>query len=200
MSETLAEGPGGEKSHPPVGPIFRRIGFEAAPLLLFFIGYKYYDFMTATAIFIAAVVAVTGLSWFLDGRFPVLPAFSCAIALATGGLTLVLEDETFIMVRPTIINGLYGLVILMSVLVGRPLLAYVMKGALELDDAGWRGLSWMLALYLLFLAGLNEAIWRTQSTELWVDFKVFALIPLNILFVLILWPYAKRHLRSEDQA
>ena len=200
MTETRADGQDDKNRQPPLGPIFRRIGFEAAPLLLFFIGYKYSDFMMATAIFIAAVVGVTGLSWFVDGRFPVLPAFSCAIALATGGLTLVLEDETFIMARPTIINGLYGLVILVSVLMGRPLMALVMKGALDLDDAGWRGLSWMLALYLLFLAGLNEIIWRTQSTALWVDFKVFALIPLNILFVLILWPYAKRHLRRGDEA
>lgn len=168
-----------------------------APLLVFFGTYKATNFMIATLAFMVAVVGVTAVSYALERRLPILPAFATCVALATGAMTLIAEEQIFIKMRPTILNGVYGTAVVCSMFAGRNLLRKVMEGPLKLTDDGWRGLGWRVGLFLLCLAVANEIVWRSFSTDVWVNFKVFGIVPLDALFGLSLWPYVKRHWESD---
>lgn len=180
-------------SGPEVAPVAKRLAIEMAPLLVFFGTYELSGFMTATAAFMVAVLLVTGVSYALERRLPVVPAVATVAALVTGALTLGLEEQFFVKIRPTVLNGLYGSFVLGSMLTGHNLLERVLGGSLRLTDEGWRGLAWRVGLFLLCLAACNELVWRSFSTDVWVSFKVFAIVPLDALFALALWPYVKCH-------
>lgn len=173
--------------------ILRRLFAEFGPLLVFFAAFKAFDFMVATAVFLAAVAAVTISSWVAQRRLPILPVFGLLVTSIAGALTLALDSEFFMKLRPTVVNGLYGAACLLSLVIGRPALKTVLGGPLDMDSGGWRGLTLMTGLYLTCLAALNELVWRTQPTTTWVDFKVFGIIPLDMIFALAMWPYIRRH-------
>jgi intracellular septation protein len=122
-----------------------------------------------------------------------MPLVTLAVVGIFGGLTLWLQDETFIKMKPTIILGLFAAVLGGGLGIGRPPLRFLMGSALELDDAGWHKLTLRFALFFAATAALNEIVWRTQSTDLWVDFKVFGILGLNVLFMLTQIPLIKRH-------
>lgn len=191
---------GGSDKGPAPKAILGRLMLEFGPLLAFFAGYKAFGFMPATSIFMAAIVFSMGFSWLRRRRLPVLPAFTAAVALAMGGLTLAFHEELFVKLRPTVINGIYALGLMGSMLLHKPLLRQVFQGTLRLTDKGWRGLTWRAAIFLLLLAATNELVWRTQPTDVWVNFKVFGIIPLDVLFALSQWRYVKRHWRAEPAA
>lgn len=196
MRSTAGENEVGDR--PSARPIIIRILYELGPLLTFFASYKLFGFMAATAVFLAALTASTLISWYAHGRIPLLPALGTVVALIAGGLTLGLEAEQFIKMRLTILNGLYALSLLFSLRLNRSLLERVLQGPLRLTESGWRGLTWRAGVFLIFLAAANEIVWRTQSTDFWVNFKVFCVIPLDVLFVLSQWPYIKRHWLSAE--
>jgi intracellular septation protein len=129
----------------------------------------------------------------LTRHLPVMPLVSGVVVLAFGGLTLWLQDETFIKMKPTIINGLFGIVLLGGLAVGRPLITYVLDAVFDLTDEGWRKLTFRWGLFFLFLAVLNEIVWRNVSTDHWVSFKVFGTMPLTFLFAAAQVPLLMRH-------
>jgi intracellular septation protein len=149
--------------------------------------------MQATAVLIVATTILTGLGYALTRKIQPMPIVTLVVVGIFGGLTLWLQDETFIKMKPTIILSLFAAVLIGGLLMGRPLLKSLMGSALELDDAGWRKLTARFALFFLATALLNEFIWRTQSTDLWVDFKVFGILGLNVLFILSQIPLIRRH-------
>jgi intracellular septation protein len=163
------------------------------PLLAFFITFKVGGLMQATAVLIVVTTVLTGFGYFLTRKIQPMPIVTLVIVGVFGGLTIWLQDETFIKMKPTIILGLFAAVLIGGLAIGRPPLKFLMGSALELDDAGWRKLTLRFALFFVVTAALNEFIWRTQSTDLWVNFKVFGILALNVLFMLTQIPLIKRH-------
>ena len=122
-----------------------------------------------------------------------MPLVSGIVVLVFGGLTLSLQDEVFIKLKPTIVNALFGLVLLGGLYFRKPLLAIVLDSMFTLTDEGWRKLTLRWALFFFVLAGLNEIVWRTQTTDFWVSFKVFGIMPLTIVFALAQTPLLMRY-------
>jgi intracellular septation protein len=133
-------------------------------------------------------------------KLPIMPLVSGAVVVVFGGLTLWLDDELFIKLKPTIVNTLFGLVLLAGLFFGKPLLAVVLDSVFELTEEGWRKLTFRWAMFFLVLAALNEIVWRTQTTDVWVSFKVFGIMPLTVAFALAQTPLLMRHEVKPDRA
>src|ERR1700749_216448 len=161
---------------------FVKLGLDIGPLLLFFVANSRFGIFAGTAVFMVAVVTALGISYAMTRHWPVMPVVSAIIVLVFGGLTLVLHDETFIKVKPTIIYALFGGALLIGYFFDKPLLEIVFDSVFHITDEGWRKLTLRWAAFFLFLAVLNEVIWRTQSTDFWVNAKVFGFMPLTFLF------------------
>jgi intracellular septation protein len=128
---------------------------------------------------------------------PLLPLITAIVVGVFGGLTLWLEDETFIKMKPTIVNALIAGVLIGGLAFGKPLLKHVLGAAWHMNEVGWRVLTGRFAAFFVLLACLNELVWRTQSTDFWVNFKVFGLIGLTFLFVLAQIPLINRYRQAD---
>jgi len=186
------------KHHNPV----LNLALEVGPLVIFFMANAYSDrfgvpherrIFAATAVFIVATVVALAVHYVLVRKLPIMPLVSGAVVIVFGGLTLWLEDELFIKLKPTIVNTLFGLVLLAGLYFGKPLLAVVLDSVFELTDEGWRKLTFRWAMFFFVLAVLNEIVWRTQTTDTWVSFKVFGIMPLTVAFALAQTPLLMRH-------
>ena len=171
---------------------FVKLALDIGPLLLFFVANSRLGIFAGTAVFMVAVVAALGVSYAMTRRWPIMPVVSAIIVLVFGGLTLVLHDETFIKVKPTIIYGLFAFVLGGGLLFGRSFIAVLFDQMFNLTPQGWRILTLRWALFFLAMAILNEVIWRTQSTDFWVGFKAFGVIPLTMIFAIAQMPLIKR--------
>ena len=159
-----------------------KLALDIGPLILFFAANARFGIYAATAAFMVAVVVALGVSYVLTRHLPVMPMVTAFIVLVFGGLTLVLHDELFIKVKPTIIYVLFGSVLLGGLAFRKPLLGMVFDSVFNLTEEGWRKLTVRWALFFLVLAVLNEIVWRTQTTDFWVSFKLFGVVPLTLLF------------------
>ena len=147
----------------------------------------------ATAVFMVAIVIAFVVSYVLTRHLPVMPLVTAIIVLVFGSLTLVLHDELFIKLKPTIIYLLFGAVLLGGLAFGKPLLGMVFDSVFHLTDEGWRKLTLRWALFFFALALLNEIVWRTQTTDVWVSFKVFGVVPLTFLFGALQYPLLSKY-------
>jgi len=155
----------------------------------------------ATAAFMVAISISLAVSLALTKRLPIMPLVSGVVVLVFGALTLWLHDELFIKLKPTIVNCLFGAVLLGGLAFGKSLLGYVFDSAFKLTDEGWRILTWRWGLFFFFLAVLNEVVWRMFSTDFWVSFKVFGVMPITLVFTLAQLPLIQKHaLESEKDA
>lgn len=179
---------------------FARLAIEAGPLAVFFIANYLRGIMTGTAVFMAATAASLAVSYRLERRLPVMPVVGCFFVLLFGGLTLALDDALFIKLKPTVVNLLFAAVLFAGLALRRPLLKLLMGSVLSLTDEGWRRLTWRWAIFFVVLAALNELVWHNVSTDTWVSFKVFGLMPLSILFGLAQLPLILRHQHPADAA
>jgi intracellular septation protein len=173
-------------------PLFK-LATELGPLLVFFAANARYHLFVATAAFMVAIVAAMAASYVVTRHVPLMALVTGVVVLVFGTLTLVLHDETFIKVKPTIIYGLFALVLGGGLLFGRSFIAILFDQVFNLTPQGWRILTLRWALFFLGMAILNEIIWRTQSTDFWVGFKAFGVIPLTMTFAIIQMPLVKRH-------
>ena len=154
----------------------------------------------ATALFGVATLISLTVSYALTRRLPVMPLVTGIVVLVFGGLTLLLKDETFIKMKPTIVNALFGFILLGGLLFGKALLGYVLDSVFQLTDAGWRKLTFRWGLFFLALAILNELVWRIAAArmepqaanDLWVSFKVFGVMPLTLIFTFTQLPLLMR--------
>ena len=152
----------------------------------------------ATAVFMVAVVAALAISYALMRRLPVMPLVTAVIVLVFGSLTLFLHDELFIKLKPTIIYVLFGGVLMGGLAFGTPLLGLVFDSVFHLTEDGWRKLTLRWALFFFALAILNEIVWRTQSTDTWVSFKVFGVVPLTFVFAALQYPLLTKYAAPEE--
>lgn len=162
-----------------------KLGLELGPLMIFFVVNARADIFTATAWFMGAMVVSIGASWFIFKRVAVMPLVTGIVVLVFGGLTLYLQDDTFIKMKPTIVNGLFAGVLLGGMLFGQSLLKYVFGEVYKLTEKGWWILTLRWGLFFVVLAVLNEVIWRNFTTDQWVTFKVWGIMPLTIVFSML---------------
>lgn len=181
-----------------MNPQIRRLALDLGPLLIFFAAFKIWGFFPATAIFMAAMLAALGISYTIERKLSPMPLFTAAMVMIFGGLTLYLQNETFLKVKVTVLYGFFGIVLIGGMAFNRLFIKYVFAQAFELTDAGWKKLTWRWGLFFLALAGLNEAVWRNTTTATWVSFKVWAIIPLIFLFALSQTPLVMKHQRDSD--
>jgi len=173
-------------------PLFK-LATELGPLMVFFIvNFKFHLFV-ATGSFMVAIVVAMIASYVVTRHVPLMALVTGAVVLVFGTLTLVLHDETFIKVKPTIIYALFAAVLGGGLLFGRSFIAIMFDQMFNLTPQGWRILTLRWALFFLAMAMLNEIIWRSQSTDSWVAFKVFGVIPLTMAFAVTQMPLIKRH-------
>ena len=155
---------------------------EIGPLVVFFIANSRYDIFVATGAFMAATAVSLIASRLIFKRVPAMPLVTGIFVFIMGGLTLYLHDELFIKLKPTITNVLFASILLGGLAYGHSLLKYLFSDVFQLLDEGWRKLTLRWALFFLFLAVLNEIVWRFFSTDFWVAFKVFGVFPLTLIF------------------
>jgi intracellular septation protein len=173
-------------------PLFK-LATELGPLIVFFVANAKFHLFVATGAFMIAIVAAVIVSYIVTRHVPIMALVTAAIVLVFGTLTLVLHDETFIKLKPTIIYGMFALILGGGLLFGRSFIAIVFDQMFNLTPRGWRFLTLRWALFFLAMAVLNEVIWRTQSTDFWVAYKVFGVVPLTMGFAVIQMPLIKRY-------
>ncbi len=157
---------------------------EFGPLLVFFVTNSRFGIYTGTGAFMVATVISLIASWTLLGRIAVMPLITSVFVLVFGGLTLWLQDDHFIKIKPTIVNGLFAAILIGGLATGRLFLKIVFGEVMRLSEDGWRILTLRWALFFVFLAVLNEVMWRFFSTDTWVAFKVFGIMPITFVFAL----------------
>nr|WP_319514673.1 septation protein A [uncultured Cohaesibacter sp.] len=153
----------------------------------------------ATACFMVATVISLVISRIKLGKLPVMPMVTGVVVFIFGGLTLYLQDDTFIKMKPTIVNVLFGSVLLGGLLFGKSLLGYVFDSVFELNAEGWRILTIRWGIFFFVLAFLNEIVWRNFSTDVWVDFKVFGVMPLTMVFGAFQMPLLNRYAPGKEE-
>lgn len=172
---------------------FVKLALDIGPLVLFFVVNAKVGIFAATAAFMAAVIIALVVSYVMIRRFPVMTVVSAIIVLVFGGLTIYLHDDSFIKIKPTLIYLLFGVVLAGGLIMKKPLLSVVFDSVFHLTDEGWRILTIRWSAFFFVMAILNEIVWRTQTTDFWVSFKLFGFVPLTFVFALAQLPLMKKH-------
>ena len=173
-------------------PLFK-LATELGPLLVFFVANAKGNLFIATGAFMVAVTVAMIASYVVTKHVPMMAIVTAVVVIVFGTLTLVLHDETFIKMKPTIVYALFASILGGGLLFGRSFIAIMFDQMFNLTVEGWRALTLRWALWFAAMALLNEIIWRTQSTEFWVAFKVFGMVPLTMIFALTQMPLVKRY-------
>jgi len=192
-----------------------KLALELGPLLVFFFANTRGEWLietwpvlgtlggpifVATGLFMVATAVALVVSWLLTRTLPIMPLVSGVVVFIFGALTLYLHDEVFIKMKPTIVNSLFGAVLLGGLFFGKSLLGYVFDSAFRLDAEGWRKLTLRWGIFFFVLAAMNEVVWRNFSTDFWVAFKVWATLPITVLFTFSQMPLIMRHSVEEKPA
>lgn len=193
---------------------FLKFALELGPLLVFFFANSKGEQLAeqfpilasfggpifiATGLFMIAMVISLAVSLLLTRTVPMMPLVTLAVVLVFGGLTLYLQDDTFIKMKPTIVNMLFATVLLIGLYFGKSFLAYVFESAFKITDEGWRILTLRWGLFFIFLAVLNEVVWRNFSTDFWVSFKVWGTMPITMIFAMFQMTIVTRYALPEEE-
>ncbi len=176
-----------------------KFALEIGPLLIFFIANARAGIFAGTAVFMVAIVIALAVSYALTRHLPVMALVSAVVVLVFGGLTLFLHDELFIKLKPTIIYVLFAAVLIGGLIFRKPLLAVVFGQVFNLTQEGWRKLTVRWIIFFFVLAAINEIVWRTQTTDFWVSFKVFGVVPLTFLFAALQYPLLVKYDAGEKK-
>ena len=213
MNEPILERDPSDPKKKEINPLLK-FALELGPLLVFFFANARGEWLAerfpaltelggpifiATGLFMAATAIALSVSWVLTRTLPMMPLVSGVIVFVFGGLTLWLQDATFIKMKPTIVNSLFAAVLLGGLAFGKSLLGYVFDSAFRLDAEGWRKLTFRWGLFFVFLAVLNEVVWRNFSEDTWVAFKVWGTMPITVAFTLAQMPLIMRHSVDETK-
>ncbi len=166
---------------------------ELGPVIIFFVVNSKYDIFAATIVLMVSVVTTLGISWAITRHLPAMPLVTAALVLVFGTLTVILHDENFIKLKVTILYSMLGGALIGALYFGKLLLPIVFDMAIHMDDAGWRKLTWRWGLFFFLLAGLNEIFRRVLTTDQWMYFKTFGILPLTVVFAIAQTPLILRH-------
>jgi intracellular septation protein len=199
---------------------FFKLALEMGPLVLFFVANsrpqlflpllapflptaivegEHVGIFVATAVFMVAAITALVVSYALTRHLPVMAMVTAVIVLVFGGLTLYLQNETFIKMKPTVIYLLFVAVLFGGLMFNKPFLAIVFDAAFNLTEEGWRKLTLRWAIFFLVLAVINEIVWRTQTTNVWVNFKSFGILPLIFVFSAFQYPLLQKYAAEETR-
>jgi intracellular septation protein len=181
-------------------PALTKLALELGPLVVFFIANAKADIFAATAWFMGAMVVSLVLSWLLLRRIAVMLLVTAAVVLVFGGATLILQDATFIKMKPTVVNALFAVVLLGGLAFKQSLLRFVFGDVYKLKPEGWTILTLRWGLFFVVLAVLNELVWRNFSTDFWVAFKVWATMPLTVVFAMFQLPVLTKYAPEPEPA
>jgi intracellular septation protein len=172
---------------------FLKLALELGPLVLFFAGNARWGIFIGTGVFMGAVLVALAVSYALTQHLPIMALVSAVVVVVFGGMTIALQDETFIKIKPTIIYVLFAVVLLGGLALRKPLLLLLFDQVFNLTEEGWRKLTLRWALLFVVQAVLNEIVWRTQTTDFWLGFKAFGAIPLTIAFAVLQYPLLMKY-------
>ncbi|MDF2995343.1 MAG: intracellular septation protein [Xanthobacteraceae bacterium] len=200
---TEAAVPGNETTKGPARTMHPLLKFvlEMGPLVIFFIANGRGGIYVATGAFMVATFVALAVMWIIARKIAVMPLISAAVVLVFGTLTIVLQDDHFIKMKPTLVNALFGIALLGGMMLNKPLLPYVLGDVFHIDAEGWRKLTIRWGIFFIAMAVLNEVVWRSVSTDTWVAFKTFGYLPITFLFAIAQAPLLTRHAieREPDQ-
>ncbi|MDW6022054.1 septation protein A [Mesorhizobium sp. BAC0120] len=207
MNEPILERDPSDPKHKEVNPVLK-LALELGPLIVFFFANARGEWLmekvpalaslggpifVATALFMIATAIALLVSWFVMRSLPIMPLVSGVVVFVFGALTLFLHNDVFIKMKPTIVNALFAAVLLGGLAFGKSLLGYVFESAFHLDAEGWKKLTFRWGLFFLFLALVNEVVWRSFSTDTWIAFKVWGIMPITLIFTFSQMPLIMRH-------
>ncbi|WP_237260470.1 septation protein A [Thiomicrorhabdus immobilis] len=173
--------------------------FDLFPVVLFFIAYKMYDIYTATAVIIVASIAQVAYFYLKHKRVEKMHVITLVLILVLGGLTLVLQDEDFIKWKPTIVNWGFALVFLGSHYIGqKPIVERMMSQAISLPEAIWLRLSWLWIVFFIVSGITNLYVAFNYDTDTWVNFKLFGLMGMTLVFIIIQGLYISQYIQESD--
>src|SRR5688500_18709750 len=175
-----------------INPLLK-LALDLGPLLVFFAANALFGIFPATAIFMVAMIAAIAAGVSIERKLSPLPLITGVLVLVFGGLTLWLADEFFIKIKPTILYTMFAAVLAGGLLSRRLLIKFVLGHSIQMPDAAWRTLTWRWAAFFLVLAVVNEFVWRSFSTDIWVAFKVWGVFPATLLFAFSQTPFMLRH-------
>ncbi len=166
---------------------------DIGPLAVFFIFYTRSGLQASILPFMIATVIAVLFSYILEKKIPIMPTVGAGIVLLFGGLTIYFDNDVFFKMKPTIINVLFAVILYGGILINKPLLKYLLGAALKLEETGWKILTQRWIGFFIALAVLNEIVWRTQSTDIWVNFKVFGILPITFIFTMTQFSLIKKY-------
>jgi intracellular septation protein len=175
-----------------LNPILKLV-LDIGPLVLFFAANSKFGIFAATGAFMVAVLIALAVSYVFTRHIAIMPVVTAVIVLVFGGMTLFLHDDLFIKLKPTIIYVLFGGTLLAGLALDKPFLSILFDQMFHLTDEGWRKLTWRWALFFFALAIANEIVWRNASTDFWVSFKLFGVVPLTFLFGALQMPLINKY-------
>jgi intracellular septation protein len=171
---------------------------DYSPLVAFFAVYLAAGLMPATAALMAVTVVAVILSLAIERRVPIMPVITAGVVMVFGGLTLWLHDDRFIKMKPTIVQALFSIVLFGGLMLGKPLLKPLLQSAWRLNERGWYLITLRFAIFFAIMAVLNEIVWRSFSTDVWVNFKIFGILALTFVFTAFQVPMITRHQIPEE--
>ena len=169
---------------------------DFGPLVVFFFFYYNTDKNLKIAIppFIIATLIALTIVWFLEKKIPMVPLISGILISLFGGLTIYFDNPVFLYIKPTIINILFGLALFFGkYFTNEPILKKIIGKSISLSDIGWELLNKRWMLFFFALAITNELVWRTQTEEFWVNFKVWGMLPITFIFTASQVPLINKH-------
>ncbi len=180
--------------HPAIKP-----ATEFGPIIAFFVVYTLYGLESATAAIMITTVIALAVAYWLTRKIPTMPLVTAVIVLIFGGLTLYLHDETFIKMKPTIIYTLFALALVAGLVLGKSFIKTLFGNVWKINEAGWKKLTLRLAGFFILMALANEFVWRSFSTDIWVNIKVFGFTAATFVFFLAQVPLIARHGLEEEE-
>ena len=184
-----------------------KLALEVGPIALFFLAYRMApvpqgletaerqleQVLFATAVFVPAILATLALSYALTRKLPRMAVITAVVVTVFGGLTLILRDDTFVKMKPTILYTLFAGILAFGLLRGRSYLKYLMDELIPMRDEGWLKFTTRFVVFYLVLAVVNEIVWRGWGTDAWVNFRTFVLPAANFAFVMAQVPLFARY-------
>lgn len=196
----------------PIPPLVK-LALEVGPIAIFFLAYRLapvapdlpvverqlQQLLFATGVFVPTILGTLALSYVLTRHLPRMAVITAIVVTIFGGLTLILHDDTFVKMKPTILYGLFAGILGFGLLRGQSYLKYLMDEIIPMQDAGWLKFTRRFVIFYLILAVLNEVVWRGWGTDVWVNFRTFVLPLANIGFVLAQVPLFQRYAMPEGK-